>query len=127
MRFVLAATGLSLAVLLATSAVRAEPKDDVTADALQQTMGSLRQGARDKPLDGPLAGIDQSPETQQQFNDLAAAVFGDLAAKYGGDPDAMSAALARGKSDPEGFANSLSPATRARLEALSRQLDGGGR
>jgi hypothetical protein len=127
MRFVLVATGLSLAVLLATSAVRAEPNDDADAQALQQTLGTLRSGARAKPLDGPLGAIDQSPETQQQFNDLAAAVFSDLAAKYGSDPDAMSEALSRGKSDPEGFASSLSPATRARLEALSRQLDGGDR
>lgn len=115
--------GIALAVLLATPAVRAEPKGAATDGALTETLGTLRQGVREKPLAGPLAGIDQSPETQQAFNDLAAAVFSDLAAKYGGDPDAMAAALARGKDDPEGFAASLSPATRARLEKLAGQID----
>jgi hypothetical protein len=124
MRRLLLGLGLCLAVLCATS-VRADPKSGASDDALEQTLGTLHQGARTKPLDGPLAGIDQSPETQQQFNDLAAAIFSDLAAKYDGDPDGMSAALARGKTDPEGFAASLSPATRARLEKLSRQMDGG--
>jgi hypothetical protein len=123
MRRLLLSTGLSLAVLLATSVAGAEPLDDASADALQQTLGTLRQGARTQPLDGRLGAIEQSPAMQQELNDLAAAVFSELAAEHGGDPDAMAAALARGKNDPAGFAASLSPATRAKLEKLSRQLE----
>jgi hypothetical protein len=118
------ALALLLAVALATP-VAAEPLDGASADALDRTLGTLRQGARTKPLDGRLGAIEGSPEMQQEFNDLAAAVFSDLAARYDGDPDAMAAALARGKSDPAAFADALSPATRARLEKLSRQLDDG--
>lgn len=123
MRRTLLRTGLSLAVLLATSDVRAEPLDAASADALNQTLGTLRQGARTKPLDGRLGAIEQSPAMQQEFNDLAAAVFADLATQYDGDPEGMAAALSRGKSDPSAFASSLSPATRAKLEKLSRQLE----
>ncbi len=117
-----------LALMLAVSLARpvaAEPLDGPSADALDQTLGTLRQGARTQPLDGPLGAIDDSPEMRQELNDLAAAVFSDLAARYDGDPDAMAAALARGKSDPAAFADSLSPATRAKLEKLSRRLDDG--
>jgi hypothetical protein len=121
-RTLLAAVPLALTL---AGPVAAEPLDGASADALDQTLGTLRQGARTTPLDGRLGGIEQSPAMQQEFNDLAAAVFSDLAARYDGDPDAMAAALSRGKSDPAAFADSLSPATRARLEKLSRQLDDG--
>jgi hypothetical protein len=53
---------------------------------------------------------------------VAGAVLTELAERNGGDPDRMTAAIERAKSDPEGFAAMLSPATRARLSALAAKL-----
>ncbi|HEV7731594.1 MAG TPA: hypothetical protein VGR62_05495 [Candidatus Binatia bacterium] len=116
--------GLAIGVLVTATGARAEPLDDPSSDALANTLGTLKGGARAEPLDPRLGAIDGSPENQREFNDLAAAIFSDLAARYDGDPDKMSEALARGKADPEGFADSLSPATRKRLDALSHQVEG---
>jgi hypothetical protein len=114
-----------LAVLTVAPRVGAEPLDPESSEALSETLGALRKTRAGKAgtLDPRLGAIEQSPELEREFSELAAAIMTELATRYGGDPDGMAAAAARGKTDPEGFAAMLSPATRAKLESLSRKLE----
>ena len=111
---------------LVTSA-GAQALDDASSKALADTLRSLEAGpgpGQPAPkLDPRLGSIAGSPEHMKELYAVASDVFQELAAKYGGDPDKMAEALERGRSDPEGFAAALSPATRARLRALA---DGAG-
>ncbi|MCW5891056.1 MAG: hypothetical protein KIT14_10955 [bacterium] len=103
----------------------AEPTDPVVSDALAATLGSLRQTAPDAagPQDERLGALQTSPELQQELSDLTAAIFTELVASTGGDPTAMTAIVGSGKSDPEAFAQRLSPETRRKLEALAKKLE----
>jgi hypothetical protein len=114
-----------LAVLAAPPHARADDLDPDSSAALSEALGSLRKTPPGKAgaLDPRLGALEQSPELEREFSDLAAAVMTELASRYGGDPEKMAAAAARGKSDPEGFAAMLSPATRAKLKSLSRKLE----
>lgn len=113
---------LVLVAGLAASAA-AQSMDDTSSKALGDTMRALEAGpgpGQPAPkLDPRLGGIAGSPEHMKELYAVASDVFQELAAKYGGDPDRMAQALERGRSDPEGFAAQLSPATRARLKALA--------
>lgn len=102
----------------------AEP-NDVTADALAATLGSLRQTPPDAagPLDDRLGALQTSPELQKELSDLTAAIFTELVASTDGDPAAMAEIVGNGKTDPEAFAKRLSPETRKKLEALSKKLE----
>lgn len=116
LRSVRAALALGL-LLLGTGVAQAEPLDESSAAALRETLRSLQGGAGTKApgADPRLGSVGSSPE----LYDVAGEVLRELAERYGGDPEKMSAALERAKNDPEGFAASLTPATRARLKALA--------
>ncbi len=99
--------------------------DDPSSRALSETLRSLGKGGSGKkapPLDPRLAPLEQSPESMEELYAVAGAVLEELAREYDGDPEKMSQALERGKTDPEGFAKGLSPATRKRLEKLAGTL-----
>jgi hypothetical protein len=119
---------LMLSVALAHPPVsRAQASSDPTAAALAAALGKLRQaapGTRGGPiLDPRLRSLESSPELSEEFSDLAAAIFSDLVAQYDGDPERMAEVLAKGQSNPEAFARTLRPATRAKLEQLTRKLE----
>jgi len=122
------ATGVLLAALVAVSPLaRAESPDGPTAGALAAAIAALGQTAPGSPggpaLDPRLRDVERSPDLGREFTDLAATVLSDLAAGYDGDPARMAAAVEKGRSDPEAFLRSLPPATRAKIEALSRKLE----
>jgi hypothetical protein len=103
---------------------RADPADP-NDQALSAALGALKQAGPDAggALDPRLGALQGSPELQEELQDLMAAIFTELVASTDGDPTAMSDAVSRGKSDPEAFANRLSPATRKKLEALAKKLE----
>ena len=111
---------LAVGLLVGTVAPRAETLDDGSARALSETLRTL-QGSTGKKAPGADPRLGSLGESQELY-DLASQVFTELTERYGGDPKKMSGALARGKSDPAGFAASLSPATRARLKALAEKM-----
>jgi len=115
---------LLLGSILAVCSAPAEPLDRPSAAALEQALGSLGAGggAAIEKADPRLAPIARSPELTKELYEVAGAVLTELAERNGGDPDRMTAAIERAKSDPEGFAAMLSPATRARLSALAAKL-----
>src|SRR6185369_2287239 len=115
---------LLLGFILAVCSAPAEVLDDPSAHALEQALGSLGAGggAAIEQQDPRLAPIARSPELTRELYEVAGAVLTELAERSGGDPDRMNEALGRAKTDPQGFANSLSPATRARLSALAAKL-----
>jgi hypothetical protein len=108
-----ATTTLVLGVLLCTCLARAGSPGDVGADGL--TGGAPAAMPPGDPRLGAIGG-------SQELYDLAQQVMSELVQRYGGDPEKMNQALARAKNDPEGFAKSLSPATRARLKALANKV-----
>jgi hypothetical protein len=127
----LLSTGLLLAVLL-PCAVRGEPLDAASADALGNTLrmledpGARRDAGRASPSlasDPKLKAITQSPELTQELYELAAQIFSEITQRTAGDVDKMNEMMARGKSDPAAFAASLSPATRARLRAFADKVE----
>jgi hypothetical protein len=111
---------LAMSLFLGIGLCRAETLDDGSAKALSETLRTLQRsaGKRAPGADRRLGSLAESEE----LYDLASQVFTELTERYGGDPKKMSEALARGKSDPAGFAASLSPATRARLKALAEKM-----
>ena len=114
---------LLLGSILAVCSAPAGPLDAPSNEALEQTIRSLGGAAAGLAHADPrLAPLASSPELTRELQEVAGAVLTELAEQHGGDPDQMQKAIARAKSDPEGFAASLSPATRARLSALAAKL-----
>ena len=114
---------LLLGSILAVCSVPAETLDAPSTRALEETLRSLGGAAAGLAQTDPrLAPIARSPELQRELYEVAGAVLSELVEQNGGDPARMSQALERAKSDPGGFAASLSPATRARLSALAAKL-----
>jgi hypothetical protein len=114
-----------LGVLLLTCVAGAQGLDAASADALSAALGSLQAEAatgKVPNVDPRLGAVNDSPELNRELYDLAAQVFTEITQQAGGDPTAMSAALARGRSDPAALARSLSPETQARLRALAAKL-----
>ena len=112
---------LSLGLLVFGRSIgRAEPLDASSDAALRETLRALQGGTGTKApgADPRLGSVGSSSELYE----VAGEVFRELAERHGGDPAKMSAALERAKKDPEGFAASLSPSTRARLKALAAKV-----
>ena len=121
------AAALSFAV---AAPATAQSLDRASADALAATLHLLQNpAARSAAIAGnpQAAGVDQQiqafagPNTAEIYA-LAAVIFSELATNSGGDVGLMSQALARGASDPAGFAALLSPATLQRLHELSTRI-----
>ena len=127
------AGALGVGALVISTAVPAGSLDPASADALGDVLrmlqdpagrpGAGRIEARTPPTDPRLHALAESPELNQEFYDLAAAIFAEIAQAAGGDVSKMDEAVARARSDPAAFAASLSPATRARLRALSEGIE----
>lgn len=129
-----ATTGMTALLLLALCAgsLPAQALDPAAAEALAATLRMLadpaaRAGilARDPAaaaIDKQVQGMAGSSALAQEVYGIAAEVFADLARNSGGDPQRMSEALERAKSDPAGFAAMLRPETLERLRALSTRI-----
>ena len=127
------AAALALAVALApTAALGAQALDPTATEALATTLRMLLDPTqRSAALAGnaPAGQIDQqvraltgSEALTQEFYALAADVMQELTQGSGGDPAKMTEALARGSTDPSGFAAALSPRTLERLRQLSVKI-----
>jgi hypothetical protein len=107
-------------VILGTSVPGAEPLDAPSEAALRETLRALKRSAGTKaPGADPRLG---SAGSSSELYEVAGEVLRELAERHGGDPLKMAAALERAKKDPQGFAASLSPSTRARLKALADKV-----
>jgi len=80
--------------------------------------GSPRAAA----IDTEVRAMTGSPQLTQEFYDLAATIFEELAKSSGGDPNTMRETLERAAEDPAAFAALLSPATLDRLRALAVKI-----
>jgi hypothetical protein len=130
-----AATGvatLGLALLLAVvppTPARAQALDPTATDALAATLRMLLDPAQRSAavagnaqagqIDQHIRALTGSEALTQEFYALAADVFRELTQGSGGDAAKMTEALARGSTDPSGFAAALSPPTLERLRQLS--------
>lgn len=124
---------LSLALLCAAPPLAAQTLDPASQEALAATLMMLRDPALRGPAisgNAQAAGIDRqvqgmvggSPQLAQEFYELAAEIFDELAQGTGGDVVRLNEALERAKSDPAAFATLLSPATLERLRALALKI-----
>lgn len=124
---------LSLALLCAAPPLAAQTLDPVSQEALAATLRMLRDPALRGPAisrNAQADGIDRqvqgmvggSPQLAQEFYELAAQIFGELAQGTGGDVAKLNEALERAKSDPAAFAALLSPQTLERLRALALKI-----
>jgi hypothetical protein len=122
-----------LAVTLAGAApLQAQSLDPASAAALAATLRLLQDPGQRGPaiagnpqaaaVDKQMQAVLGSPELQQEFYALAADVFAELAQSVGGDVGKMTQALEAGRTDPAGFAATLSPRTLERLRALSSKI-----
>jgi hypothetical protein len=124
---------LALLLALSTAPLAAQTLDAASQEALAATLRMLR----DPALRGPAisgnpqaAGVDKqvqglvggSRQLTQEFYELAAQIFGELAQNTGGDVAKMTEALERAKGDPAAFAVLLSPATLDRVRALAGKI-----
>jgi hypothetical protein len=64
----------------------------------------------------------KSPQLQEEFYALTAAIFAELVQASGGDVGRMTQAIAAAQADPAGFVASLSPQTAERLRAFASKV-----
>src|SRR5438876_42190 len=102
-------------VLLAAAPLAGEAPDPAVQEALA---ASPRAAA----IDTEVRAMTGSPQLTQEFYDLAATIFEELAKSSGGDPNTMRETLERAAEDPAAFAALLSPATLDRLRALAVKI-----
>jgi hypothetical protein len=124
---------LVLAVVLAgglpAAAQSLDPASSAALDAaMRMLMDPAQRGAaiagnpQAAAVDRQMAAMLSTPELQQEFYALAAAVFADMVQGAGGDVGRMSQALEAGRSDPAGFVSKLSPATLERLRSFAAKV-----
>jgi hypothetical protein len=127
------AAALALVVALGPSAsADAQALDPTATEALAATLrmlldpaqrsAALAGSAQAGQIDQQIRALTGSDALTQEFYALAADVFQELTQGSGGDPAKMTEALARGSTDPSGFAAALSPRTLERLRQLSVKI-----
>ena len=119
-------------VLLAAAPLAGETPGPAIQEALTATLRVLRDPALRSPavagspraaeIDTEVQALTGSPQLTQEFYDLAATIFEELAKSSGGDPNTMRETLERAAEDPAAFAALLSPATLDRLRALAVKI-----
>ena len=121
---------LAFAVVLATTARHGQALEPDATEALSETLQVLHEqpthggAVPGVPPNSDLAHTLQgSPELTQELYDLAADVFREITENAGGDASKMGHVVEGGRSDPAGFAESLSPATRERLRAFAQKIE----
>lgn len=115
---------LLLGSILAVCSAPAQELDAPSAAALTRVVAGLGTagGAEIERQDPRLAPLARSPELTRELYEVAGVVLTEVAQRSGGDPQVMLDAVTRARTDPETFAASLSPATRARITALAAKL-----
>lgn len=127
------AQGLVLLILLGPGApLLAQSLDPNSAAALDAVIRMLQdptqRGAaiagspQAAAVDRQMQPMLKTPELQQEFYELAAAMFAEIVQNAGGDVSRMSRAIEAAQRDPAGFVATLSPQTRDRLRILSGKL-----
>ena len=119
-------------VLLAAAPLAGETPDPALQEALAATLRVLRDPALRSPavagspraaeIDTEVQALTGSPQLTQEFYDLAATIFEELARNSGGDTNKLRETLERAAEDPAAFAALLSPATLDRLRALAVKI-----
>ena len=119
-------------VLLAAAPLAGETPDPALQEALAATLRVLRDPALRSPavagspraaeIDSEVQAMTGSPQLTQEFYDLAATIFEELARNSGGDTNKLRETLERATEDPAAFAALLSPATLDRLRALAVKI-----
>ena len=121
-----------LLLLGLASAAAAQSLDAASSEALSATLRLLLdRTARGAAISGnpQASAVDQqiqaltgSPQLAQELYALAAQIFEDLARNTGGDIGKLSQAVERGRTNPQEFAATLSPATLQRLRELATRI-----
>src|SRR5438128_10370696 len=119
-------------VLLAAAPLAGEAPDPAVQEAVAVTLRVLRDPALRSPavagspraaaIDTEVRAMTGSPQLTQEFYDLAATIFEELATSSGGAPNTMRETLERAAEDPAAFAPLPSPAALARLRPLAAQI-----
>src|SRR2546426_12409870 len=110
-------------VLLAAAPLAGETPDPALQEALAATLRVLRDPALRSPavagspraaeIDSEVQAMTGSPQLTQEFYDLAATIFEELARNSGGDTNKLRETLERAAEDPAAFAALLSQIGRA--------------
>jgi hypothetical protein len=119
-------------VLLAPGPLVAQTLDPATEEALAATLRMLRDPTLRAPavlgnpgaaaIDTGVQAMTGSSQLTQEFYDLAATIFEEVARNSGGDTSTIRATLESAARDPAAFAALLSPATLDRLRALAVKI-----
>src|SRR5439155_973081 len=104
-------------VLLAAAPLAGETPDPAVQEALAATLRVLRDPALRSPavagspraaaIDTEVRAMTGSPQLTQEFYDLAATIFEELAKSSGGDPNTMRETLERAAEDPAAYGRGL--------------------
>lgn len=107
--------------------------DSASQIAVDQTQGLLKSSpdrqkyiddhASAKTADDKAAEVAGSNENKAEMYNIASGITRELATSNGGDSRKMEDVLDQGMKDPEAFYNSLSPADRAQIDALSKKIE----
>lgn len=98
---------------------------DATLRLLQdpaQRSAAIARNPEAAAIDKQMSAMLSTPELQQEFYALAAAIFTDVVQASGGDLSRMAQALETGRTDPAGFVGRLSPRTLEQLRAFSGKV-----
>jgi hypothetical protein len=121
-----------LTVLALVAPLSAQSLDPNSAAALDAVMRMLQDPAQRgatiagspqaSAVDRQMQSMLKTPELQQEFYELAAAMFAEIVQNAGGDVSRMGRTIESAQRDPAGFVATLSPQTRERLRVLSGKL-----
>lgn len=67
--------------------------------------------------------IGNEAGSKQDLSNTTTSIFGDLAAKTGGDPEKLRKLLEEAKNNPEAFANQLSAEQKAAISGLAKKIE----
>jgi hypothetical protein len=125
--------GFLSALLLAASAARAQDAQSDSDAALAKTQALLRDQARRdaavradpvaQDADARVRALGKSDAGVEAIYELSAEILATLTDAAGGDPDKMMKIIQEAEANPEKLAEKLTPAQRAKLQELAKQLE----
>lgn len=106
---------------------------DNNADAQQKAIALLNnpvaleqyisQHAEAQAADQKVQNLAGNSQNKAQIYQLASEIFASLLQQYNGDPNALMQAMAQAQSNPEAFANSLSPDQKQKIKRIALDIE----
>ena len=83
----------------------------------------IQQHSEAQAADQKVRSLGGNEANTQKIYQMASEIFAQLVQQYNGDPNAMLNAMMQAQQNPEAFAASFTPAQKAQLKALAKDIE----